>query len=172
MKVLHTLSRVAPSASELTETLDLVAALQRLDVENAIAASEDNLPGLAARLAGLDVPLFPLRFPRGARLGNLHDARQLRKLAADYDLVHAHLSHDHWLAGLATRKPLVRTRHTLARARGHAFNRWLFVRRTAALIGISHRALVSYGVLGVPMSQMHVIPGGVDGKRFRRPHRG
>ena len=167
--MLHTLARVAPTASEVSETLALMAALRALGVRLSLAACHDDLAGLAAQMAALgldDVPLHGFAFPRGPHPRGLADAWRLRRLARQHLIVHSHLAHDHWMAALAGGAPLVRTRHTLARAQPHLANRWLFAQRTAALIGISHRSLLPYGLLGVPRDRLHVIPGGVDGQRF------
>ncbi|MBE7559289.1 glycosyltransferase family 4 protein [bacterium] len=169
MRVLHTLARVAVTASEVSETLSLIAAGRSLGIEPSLVVARDDVDVMGARLSALglaDVPLAAVDFPRGVSHRSLSDAWRLHRLAAGADIVHCHLAHDHWLAALSTRKPLVRSRHTLARPAGHLANRWLFARRTAALLGVSHRSLLPYGVLGVPHERLVVIPGGVDGQRF------
>ena len=78
------------------------------------------------------------------------DLGLLRRIitAEQIELVQVNRGKEHWLAAMALRTmpqrmPLVRTRHVVIPARRHSFNRWLFNRATAALIGVSNKALDS-----------------------------
>jgi glycosyltransferase involved in cell wall biosynthesis len=106
------------------------------------------------------------------------DLRRLRAFLrrAHVDVLHSHLSHDHWLAAGAlalvrhtARRPMVHVRsvHALRRcARG--LDRWLLRRGADHLITASsalRRDLIAG--LGVPAERVTVIPGAVDTQRFR-----
>ncbi len=100
-----------------------------------------------AREAGL-VPIEGLDLrPNGNPLALARDIVRLRAVVAaeDVDLIHAHHSHDHWLALFARRRrggrrpiPIVRTFHNLRTVKRDRFARWLY-RRTAAVFAVSHQ---------------------------------
>ena len=98
-----------------------------------------------------------------AQIGTLR--RTLREL--EIDVVHAHQTHDHWLAALArrgTRARLVRTLHHRRAVHAGPAARWL-LGRTDALIasseGIADRLrAVKAG------ARVTVVPGAVDAERF------
>jgi glycosyltransferase involved in cell wall biosynthesis len=98
-----------------------------------------------------------------AQIGKLR--RTLREL--EIDVVHAHQTHDHWLAALGrrgTRARLVRTVHHRRAAHAGPAARWL-LGRTDALIasseGIADRLrAVKAG------ARVTVVPGAVDAERF------
>jgi len=100
----------------------------------------------------------------------MRDLGALRRLvrARGVDVVHAHLSHDHWLAGLALRglpTGLVRTvHHRRAVHRGLA-SRWLF-RRTDAVIAVSQGIASALRAAGLAEGRVVVVPGAVDVTRF------
>jgi glycosyltransferase involved in cell wall biosynthesis len=92
--------------------------------------------------------------------------RSLRELRID--LVHAHQTHDHWLAalarcGMAVR--LVRTVHHRRAAHSGPAARWL-LRETDALIAVSAGIAGRLRAGGVPAARVSVVPGAVDVKRF------
>ncbi len=103
-------------------------------------------------------------------LAALRDASRLRALARRYDVVHAHLTHDHALAALALprgRGPrLVRTFHAARALAGSAGRRWL-TRRSAGLTVAcdAHRRALAEGH-GVDPARVLVLPGAVDPARF------
>jgi glycosyltransferase involved in cell wall biosynthesis len=100
-----------------------------------------------------------------AQIGGLR--RLLRELAID--LVHAHQTHDHWMAELGrrgTRAQLVRTVHHRRAAHGGPAARWLFD-RTDALIAVSQGIRERLEAAGVPASRVTVVPGAVDMTRFQ-----
>ena len=115
MRILHLLA--SPVFSGPAENVLLLARAQRAlghEVEVAIdrtregtGSEEPAAPRF--REAGL-LAEVPLGLSTKAGVGQaLRDVSALRRLAAD--LVHAHFSHDHWLARLAGRRPLVRSIH-------------------------------------------------------------
>ncbi|MBI5154907.1 glycosyltransferase family 4 protein [Candidatus Poribacteria bacterium] len=106
----------------------------------------------------------------------LQDLRDLRRLIAGFrpDVVHAHLTHDHILAGAAlgvmrAGKPvLVRTSHREEPPRSDAFTRALVTKRTAGLIAasrqLSEQLIAAYDL--DPARVAH-IGGSIDTERFR-----
>ncbi len=91
------------------------------------------------------------------------------------DIVHTHLSADHWLAFLASKKArrqvrIVRTIHHPRAAKKSAFYRYLFGRATDGVIAVN-------GYIGdllqqqsqVPEDKVHIIRGGIDIERYRPP---
>jgi glycosyltransferase involved in cell wall biosynthesis len=108
---------------------------------------------LARRLGPLGAarPLFSRTHGFG---GVLADRRRLRDtlLREPFDVVHAHLSHDHYLALAAVRGTgslLVRTIHHLDHARRDPFSRFLF-RRTSAF-SYANRAIARRSPLAGPV---------------------
>jgi glycosyltransferase involved in cell wall biosynthesis len=102
------------------------------------------------------------------------DYRRLRQFIGDndIDIVHTHLLHDNWLAGLALRgrqRPhlLVRTMHRFEWPRGDPFHKWLFGKRTDAMITTSEsmRQRIAKRV-GLPPERVDIVHGGVDLQRF------
>ena len=127
-----------------------------------------------AREAGLPlVDGLALR-PRATPLPLARDARRLRALVAneEVDIVHAHHSHDHWLA-LAIRarrrdgrRPwLVRTFHNARSVKGSLAARPLH-RRTAAFFAVSRQIEARCRAVGLPSERVHWIPGAADLSRF------
>lgn len=98
------------------------------------------------------------------------DVRALRRLVAARGIrvVHAHQSHDHWLARLALGAGAVRlvrtVHHRRALHRGPA-TRWL-LRETHGLIAVSEAIRAAARAAGVPADGVTVIPGAVDVGRF------
>src|SRR5262245_45884572 len=130
-----------------------------------------------ARKAGIPV-LGGLQLdPRFHPWSWLQDVRALSAFLrrTPVDVLHAHLSHDHWLALSAVtwispstrRVPIyVRTVHTLRRPRALSL-RWLLRGGTAHLITVSttlHQDLVER--LQVSRSRVTAIAGAVDSERF------
>lgn len=120
-------------------------------------AGFDPLPGLS-----LTSHLAPLAFARDvARL-------RLTVRAEHVDVIHAHHSHDHWLALLArtgTALPVVRTFHNLRSVRNGRLDRWLYA-RTAALFAVSRQIEARCREIGIPASRVVWTPGTADLPRF------
>ena len=123
-----------------------------------------------AREAGFE-PLPGLRLT--SRLAPLAFARDVARLrstvrAEQVDVIHAHHSHDHWLAMLAragTAVPVVRTFHNLRSVRNGRLDRWLYT-RTAALFAVSRQIEARCRETGLPASRVVWTPGTVDLPRF------
>jgi glycosyltransferase involved in cell wall biosynthesis len=84
------------------------------------------------------------------------------------EVVHAHQTHDHWLAALAlgsgpTR--LVRTVHHRRAVHEGPASRWL-LRRTHAFLAASRGIADGLREIGVPESRLSLSPGSVDAARF------
>jgi phosphatidylinositol alpha-1,6-mannosyltransferase len=124
-----------------------------------------------ARAAGLP-PERGLRLWRTARPGVLAaDLARLRRLVRRrrVDVVHAHQSHDHWLAALAvagTGARLVRSVHHRRAVHGGPAARWL-LRRTHAVLAASQGIADAVRRAGLPAACLRVVPGAVDAGRFR-----
>jgi glycosyltransferase involved in cell wall biosynthesis len=129
-----------------------------------VKAREAGLPlveglHLRARLAPVDL---------------VRDAMRLRALVASegIDIIHAHHSHDHWLALLIrARRPygppavLVRTFHNVRSVKRSPLARVLY-RRTAAVFAVSRQIEVGCRQAGLPGQRIHWIPGAADLPRF------
>jgi len=111
---------------------------------------------------------------RAAPLALARDARRLRALVAAeaIDIVHAHHSHDHWLALAARpRRPggqrarLVRTFHNARSVKASLPARQLY-RRTAAVFAVSRQIEERCRVVGIPAEHVTWIPGAADLSRF------
>jgi len=108
--------------------------------------------------------------------GILSAARRLARYVASegIDLLHAHTSHDHWLAGLSTRLsaspavPLVRTHHETRRIRTGRVWRRIFNEYTAANVAVSlaSREFLT-GSGAIRPEKIRTIYGGLDFSRFR-----
>jgi L-malate glycosyltransferase len=99
-----------------------------------------------------------------AQIGTLRRVVQEREI----DVVHAHQTHDHWLAALGRRGTgarLVRTVHHRRAAHAGPAARWL-LKRTDALIAVSGGIAARLRATGAPAAQVTVVPGAVDSERF------
>ncbi len=141
---------------------DQTAALVASGVEAQFGFVRDS--PLAARLLPLRVgppPPVPTRGP----LAYARDVRRLRETLRreSFDVVHCHLSHDHFLAAAAVRGTgagLARTFHHLGHVRNDFVARGLF-RRTAAFAFANRQIAAKFGGPGPVLSPV------VDPLRFR-----
>src|SRR5262245_31369178 len=126
-----------------------------------------------AREAGLTVlDGFHLR-ARLAPLQIARDAARLRRAAREHavDVLHAHHSHDHWLAMLARpsvgghRPPVARTFHTLRAVKRDAASRRLY-RRTGAALAVSRQIEARCREAGFVTERVYWTPGTADLARF------
>jgi glycosyltransferase involved in cell wall biosynthesis len=96
-----------------------------------------------AREAGLTV-FTQCQFRKGLRpISILNDVKKLGAYLRELqpDIYHCHGSQDHWTGVFAIRRfglaaQVVRTRHNIYPIQTHAFNRWLFRKKTAQVITI------------------------------------
>lgn len=181
LRILHLVS--SPFYSGALEVTCELAAAQR-EVGHRVCIAYDQQPPkndyeeaafLGVTRWGLDtVPLCPTT--RRGWHAHWDDVFALRRLLAveGFDVVHAHLNHDHalaWLAGAQRRSTLVRTLHS-ERSLRPRLGQWTLNGRCAALIcrSASHRDTCASRLNNkVPV---HLIPGGVDVARFRPPQPG
>jgi glycosyltransferase involved in cell wall biosynthesis len=150
--------------------LDLARSLRARGHDVAFACIAGDALEARAREAGLP-PLPDLALERTVWPWVLaRDVAALRRLvrARRIDVVHAHLTHDHWLGALAvpgTAARLVRTvHHRRAVHRGPAA-RWLFG-RTGVVIAVSEPIAAALRAAGVAPDRVAVVPGAVDATRF------
>ncbi|HSE96258.1 MAG TPA: glycosyltransferase family 4 protein [Methylomirabilota bacterium] len=100
------------------------------------------------------------------------DVARLRRLvrAEGTDVVHAHQTHDHWVAALALGSAptrLVRTVHHRRAIHEGPASRWL-VRRTHAFLAASGGIAEGLREAGVPETRITLSPGAVDTEHFGR----
>jgi glycosyltransferase involved in cell wall biosynthesis len=128
-----------------------------------------------AREAGLTLlDGFRLR-ARLAPLEIARDAARLRHVARQeaVDVLHAHHSHDHWLALLARpsvagrRPPVARTFHVLRAVKRDAVSRRLY-RRSGAALAVSRQIEARCREAGFAPDRVYWTPGAVDLPRFAR----
>jgi len=127
-----------------------------------------------AREAGLEL-IEGLRLEVGpSPIGLARDIRRLRLTIreAAVDVVHAHHSHDHWLAMAATslrrgrRLPVARTFHNHRTVKRGWLSAWLY-RRTAAVFAVSRQIEGRCRAVGMAPAAIFWIPGVVDLSRFQ-----
>lgn len=121
-----------------------------------------------AREAGIP-PVSDLTLDtRFAPVSLLRDIARLRRLVLDerVDLIHAHHSHDHWLAILARgRAAVVRTFHNARAVRRGWPSRFLYG-RTDGAIAVSRQIQERCREMGIPAERLWTIGGLVDLRRF------
>ncbi len=124
-----------------------------------------------ARDAGFDpVPGVSLVAPQLAPGAFLRDVARLRRLVRreGVQVIHAHHSHDHWLAMLVRARrslPIVRTFHNLRSVRTGAVDRWLYG-RTAMFFAVSRQIETRCREVGIPPARVVWTPGTADLSRF------
>ncbi|HZS31957.1 MAG TPA: glycosyltransferase family 4 protein [Methylomirabilota bacterium] len=123
-----------------------------------------------ARAAGLTV-VPGLALERTARpwrlLGEVAAVRRVLR-ERRIDLVHAHQTHDHWIAALARgTQParLVRSVHHRRAVHRDPGSAWLFG-RTDAVIAVSDGIRARLRAVGVLEERLRLVPGAVDAARF------
>ena len=123
-----------------------------------------------AREAGLDLVEGLRLSPRGLAGDTLRLRGLIRR--EEVDVVHAHHSHDHWLALIARpvlanrRRPrVVRTFHNLRAVKRDRLAARLY-RRTAAAFAVSRQIEERCREVGIPPARVHWIPGSAALARF------
>lgn len=150
--------------------LDLAVALRARGHDVAFACIRGDALEAKARAAGL-APVDGISLERTVLPWVLMaDVRRLRQLMRErgIEVVHAHQSHDHWLAALALgdmSARLVRTVHHRRAIRRGPAARWLFG-RSAAVIAASQGIAAAARAAGVPAERIWLVPGAVDLGRF------
>jgi glycosyltransferase involved in cell wall biosynthesis len=154
-------------------TIQLVAALRARGHRVLLGVTPGDRFEAKAREAGLElVDGIQLR-ARLAPRELLRDARRLRALVREraVEVIHAHHSHDHWLAALAARagaraRPaVVRTFHNLRAVKGDALARALY-RRAAAVFAVSRAIEARCRLVGAAGGRAYLTPGVADLSRF------
>jgi glycosyltransferase involved in cell wall biosynthesis len=154
-------------------TIQLASAQQARGHRVLLAVPAGDRFEVKARAAGLTLlDGFHLR-ARLAPLQIARDAARLRRAAREHgvDVLHAHHSHDHWLALLARpavggRRPTVaRTFHALRAVKGDAASRRLY-RRTGAALAVSRQIEARCRQAGFAAERVYWTPGMADLVRF------
>jgi glycosyltransferase involved in cell wall biosynthesis len=125
-----------------------------------------------AREAGIE-PVAGLELrTRVSPLAFARDVRVLRSLVREegVDLVHAHQSHDHWLAMLAAaggglRVPVARTFHNVRSVRRGRAAAWRHA-RTSVAFAVSRQIAARCREVGFDDARVVAIPGTADLERF------
>ncbi len=155
-------------------TIRLVAGLRARGHRVLLAVIPGDRFEAKAREAGLDIVNGVRLEARLAPLDLVRDVLRLRTLVreAGVEIVHAHHSHDHWLALLARargregRRPaVVRTFHNLRSVRRSAAAARLY-RCTAAALAVSRPIEMRCREVGFPASRVFWMPGVADLSRF------
>jgi glycosyltransferase involved in cell wall biosynthesis len=126
-----------------------------------------------AREAGLPLVEGVRLRARLAPLEVARDIARLRRVVSEraVDVLHAHHSHDHWLALIARprvggrRPPVARTFHALRAVKHDALSRGLY-RRTGAALAVSHEIEARCREAGFPAGRVYWTPGMADLPRF------
>jgi len=155
-------------------TIRLVAELRARGHRVLLGAIPGDRFEAKAREAGLEL-VGGLRLdPRAGPAALARDVLRLRALvrAEAVDVVHAHHSHDHWLAALARprrggvgRPPVVRTFHNLRAVRRDRLSAGLY-RRTAAAVVVSRQIEARCREVGFAPERVAWLPGAADVGRF------
>jgi glycosyltransferase involved in cell wall biosynthesis len=165
MRVLH-LVHVRWWNASAQYAIHLAAAQQRLGHTVAVWTAEGEPPAEHAKKLGLKV----LERPMGA-MHTLGMGAELRRLAAEFDVINAHhadLQNVALLAlGKAKRPTLVRTRVDVRDAKPSAVNRYLYNNRLDAIIVPGEESRRRYiDNLGIREDKVITVYGGVDHERF------
>jgi glycosyltransferase involved in cell wall biosynthesis len=150
--------------------LDLARALKERGHAVWFACVRGDVLEAHVRAAGINL-IETLSLERTARPWRLGiQVRGLRRVLRDLavDVVHAHQTHDHWMAALGrtgTVARLVRTVHHRRAAHAGPAVRWL-LGRTDALIAVNESIAERLRAAGPPAARVSVIPGAVDVGRF------
>jgi glycosyltransferase involved in cell wall biosynthesis len=151
--------------------LDLARSLEERGHAVWFACARGDVLETHVRDAGIELveSLSLERTARPWRLGAQVRAlrRALRTLAID--VVHAHQTHDHWLAALArtgAAARLVRTVHHRRAVHGGPAGRWL-LGRTDRVVAVSEGIAARLRAAGTAAARVVVVPGAVSVERFR-----
>jgi glycosyltransferase involved in cell wall biosynthesis len=155
-------------------TIQLVSGLRARGHDVRLGVTPGDRFEAKAREAGLPLVEGVSLRPRPAPLPLARDLRRLRALvrAEAIDIVHAHHSHDHWLALAARpRRPdgararLVRTFHNARSVKASWPSRPLY-RSTTAVFAVSRQIESRCRAVGIPAERVTWIPGAADLSRF------
>jgi L-malate glycosyltransferase len=153
-------------------TIQLVAALGRRGHRVLLGVTPGDRFEAKAREAGLTLVEGVHLRARLAPVELVSDVRRLGRTVRehDVDVIHAHHSHDHWLAALVgrlanVRPSVVRTFHNLRAVKSGVVARTLY-RRTAAAFAVSRQIESRCRLAGVAGGRVYWTPGVADLPRF------
>jgi glycosyltransferase involved in cell wall biosynthesis len=169
VRVLHLVS-VATMTGPADPALSLASAQRRLlGLDARIAFDSVRSGDMARKTKELEVPVHEelALCTKGGLLRALLDRKRLVELFGEYDLIHAHSSHDHGLASLARRRVkaarLVRSIHHPRSAERRAFQNIAFSRTDGfTVVAGAHRRLLLEGYPNIDPDCCVVVPGAVD----------
>lgn len=181
LRVLHLVS-VATMTGPADPALSLAAAQRHLlGLDVAIGYDTVRAGDMPRRVVQYDVPALErlALCTKGGLVRALADRRALAELGARYDVIHAHSTHDHGLAALAGKAPLlVRSIHHPRSAARRWGQGWVFARTGGFFVPAeAHRALVRQNYPTLDAARVLCVPGavdpavfhpGLDGAAFRR----
>ena len=170
LRILHTVANPWWTGNA-DPALDLARALMERGHSVWFACVRGDALEAHVRAAGVEL-VDTLSLERTSRprrlLGQLRGLKRvLQELAID--VVHAHQTHDHWLASFAragTPVRLIRTVHHRRAVHSGPAARWL-LGHTDALIAVSEGIAERLRGVGVPPDRVTVVSGAVDIDRFR-----
>jgi len=170
VKVLHLVS--SPTMTGPADPALQLAAAQRvhLDYDARIAFDQRRTGDMHRHAAALGVPVVSdLTVCTKGTVGEaFNDRRRLRQLADEYDVVHAHASHDHALASFAKgRAKLIRSIHHPRNTARRPFQRFAFGRTDGFIVVAgAHRTRLMASYPTIPGDRIIVVPGAVDPERY------
>lgn len=129
-----------------------------------------------AREAGVSLVEGVRLDPKLDPFGLVRDVTRLRRFVGHtgVEIVHAHHSHDHWIAWLVAgagahgRIPVARTFHNRRSVKATRIARWLH-RRTAVAFAVSRQIESRCRETGFPSDRVVWVPGSADVPRFTTP---
>lgn len=179
MRILHLVS-IATMTGPADPALKIAEMQRKILGHDAEIAYDTRREGdMPRRTQELGVPGrrdFGLTTKGGVRQA-LADRRLLVQAFADYDVIHAHATHDHGLAALArskgARAKLIRSIHHPRSAQRRLFQSTIFARTDAfTVVAEAHRQLVLESYPSTSPERVFVVPGAVDPAQFEPARRG
>jgi glycosyltransferase involved in cell wall biosynthesis len=157
-------------------TIQLITGLGARGHRVSLAVTPGDRFEAKAREAGVNLVERVRLDPRFAPVGAFRDVARLRRVvrATGIEILHAHHSHDHWIAVLVAgagrqgRIPVVRTFHNRRSVKSTPLTRVLH-RRTAAAFAVSRQIELRCRDAGFPADRVVWIPGSADLPRFSAP---
>jgi glycosyltransferase involved in cell wall biosynthesis len=170
LRVLHLVS--SPTLTGPADpALGLARAQMSLGIDVKLACDQIREGNLTAKCdeAGIPVERSLRLCTTRALTTAFGDRSRLRRFADEYDVVHAHSSHDHAIAAAARgRALLIRTIHHPRSTAKRGLQGWAYG-RTDGLIFVAerHRKSLMESYPAMEQGRTEVVPGAVDPERFR-----
>lgn len=170
MKILHVVS-AATMTGPADPALELaVSQAELLGHDVHFAYDRVRKGNMADKVAGTGLPVVDTLSlcTKGGLWRALRDRRTLARLADEYDVIHAHASHDHGLVALARgHARVVRSIHHPRGAQRRAFQHVAYDRTDGfVMVARAHRDLLVASYPSIPPERIAVAGGAVDLRRF------